>query len=210
MKDADLKRNASGYYDETCYKAITAPPRTGEIWTDRSGKKHWLILKSRNAVCSVLLLNTAETENSIRVMGKVPMYTDPLMVGYAFTDYLTTFVKKVKAEEFINVQRKVGEALGVIDINLVAPVPHDHINALERRNAELLEERDRLLIERNEVQKEAASLRFDLDAKNMADKMVSDSIAEMEQEIFKLKFYKDMYMDLIDKLVSVRGGAVNE
>ena len=63
-----------------------------------------------------------------------------------------------------------------------------------------------MAIERDEARKEAAALRFDLDAKNMADKMVDDSIAEMEQEIYKLKVYKDMYMDLIDKLISARGG----
>lgn len=203
MKDADLKRNASGYYDETCYKAITAPPRTGEIWTNRDGSKCWLILQGRDTVCSTLLLGKEEKENSIQVMARVPMYTDPVMIGYTFTDYLTTFVKKVKAEEFTNIQREVGKALGIIDINLVAPVPHDHINALEEKVIRLTKERD-------EAQKLATAMKFDLDAKNMADQMVHDSITDMEQEITKLNIYKDMYMDLIDKLVSVRGGAVNE
>ena len=203
MKDADLKRNASGYYDETCYKAITAPPRTGEIWTNRDGSKCWLILQGRDTVCSTLLLGKEEKENSIQVMARVPMYTDPVMIGYTFTDYLTTFVKKVKAEEFTNIQREVGKALGIIDINLVAPVPHDHINALEEKVLRLTKERD-------EAQKLATAMKFDLDAKNMADQMVHDSITDMEQEITKLNIYKDMYMDLIDKLVSVRGGAVNE
>jgi hypothetical protein len=81
---------------------------------------------------------------------------------------------------------------------------------LEDRNAELLNERDNLLLENGDLRRENKKITFDLDEKILADKMVSDSIADMEQEIYKLKVYKDMYMDLIDKLVAVRGGTIND
>lgn len=200
MKDADLKRNASGYYDETAYKAITAPPKAGEIWTNKDGKKCWLILRNNGDVCSTLLLGKEERENNIKVMAKVPMYTNPVMIGYTFTVYISTFVKTIPAANMAEVQKAVGEALG---ITAVSAVPHDHINALK-------EEVLRLTKERDEAQKKATELKIDLDASKIADKMVDDTIAEMNQEIYKLKIYKELYMDLIDKLVSVRGGAVND
>ena len=214
MKDAELKRNASGYYDETCYKAITAPPKAGEIWTSQDGRKTWLILQNHGTVCSTLLMGTEERENSIKVMARVPMYTEPMMVGYTFTDYVSTFVETVPTENMAEVRMAVGKAL---DITATAVVPHDHINKLED-DVKALADRlvglqivnDDLKHMNADLEKENEALKFDLDAKNMADKMVADSIAEMEQEIWKLKFYKEMYMDLIDKLVSVRGGAVND
>lgn len=207
MKDADLKRNASGYYDETAYKAITAPPKAGEIWTNQDGRKTWLILQNHGTVCSTLLMGTEERENSIKVMSRVPMYTEPAMVGYTFTDYVSTFVKTIPAANLAEVRKAVGEALG---ITATAAVPHDHINALERRNAELLEERDSLLIERDKAQKKADDLSNELYAKTMKDLMADDITENMRHELTCLAVYKDMYMDLIDKLVSVRGGTVND
>lgn len=203
MNESDLKRNASGYYDEPCYKACTALPKAGEIWADSNGYKHWLVICGRDTVCSTLLLDTKEKENSIMVMGRVPMYTDPIMIGYTFTDKMTQFVKTVKAEEFTKVQRAVGTALGVINMNLVAPVPHDHINALEAKNAEL----------HNTVvslQKRNEKLEATIDQATDDLGNFTDTIEKLEKEIAKLNIYKDMYMGLIDKLVCARGGAVND
>ena len=201
--DSDLKRNASGYIDEPCYKACTALPKPGEIWADSNGHKHWLVMRSRDTVCSTLLLDTKEKENSIMVMGRMPMYTDPIMIGYTFTDKMTQFVKTVKAEEFTKVQREVGRALGVIDLNLVATVPHDHINALEAKNAELHDTVIKLL-EKNKCLNDTVDLATE-DIGNL-----TDNIDDLKKEIAKLNIYKDMYTELIDKLVCARGGAVND
>lgn len=203
MKDAELKRNASGYYDETAYKAITAPPKAGEVWVSQDGRKTWLILQNHGTVCSTLLMGTEERENSIKVMARVPMYTDPTMVGYTFTDYVSTFVKTIPGTNMDEVRLAVGKALGITDINPPYPMVNGHINALEDKVLKLTKERD-------EAQKKADDLSTDLYAKSMAEKMVSDSIADMEQEICTLRVYKDMYMDLIEKLVSVKVGAVND
>jgi hypothetical protein len=74
----------------------------------------------------------------------------------------------------------------------------------------LQDRNNELKLEYAELSNEAQRMKLDLDAKNMADKMVSDSIAEMEQELTRLKIYKELYTELIDKLVSVRGGVVND
>lgn len=200
MKDADLKRNASGYYDETDDKAITAPPNAGEIWANKDGTKCWLILKNNGPACSTLLLGKEEKENSIKVMGRVPMYTNPVMIGYTFTVYISTFVKTIPADKLAEVQKAVGEALG---ITATAAVPHDHINALEAKNAEL---HDTVV----SLQKWNKKLEATIDQATDDVVNFTDTIESLEKEIAKLNIYKDMYMDLIDKLVAVRGGAVND
>lgn len=196
MKDADLKRNASGYYDEPCYKACTALPKPGEIWQHSRSGDYILILAVNDRVCSILKLTDRECTDGIQIVCKVPMFTSPSMVAYVFNESIGDYVKSLKEEEFREIQKAVGKALG---ITATASVPHDHINALEDKVTELHNTLSNVLDEN-------VKLKVDLDAKNVADMMVSDSIADMEQEICKLKVYKDMYMDLIDKLVAVRGG----
>ena len=201
MKDADLKRNASGYYDETCYKAITAPPKAGEIWVSQDGRKTWLILQNHGTVCSTLLMGTEEKENSIKVMARVPMYTEPAMVGYTFTDYVSTFVKTVPAENMAEVRKAVGEALG---ITAMAAVPDDSVRVLKLKVDALTDRVTRLQEEKSELMQENDDLLKEL--KYQTSLTAGSVNAEMSQEITKLNIYKDMYMDLIDKLVAVRGG----
>lgn len=207
MKDADLKRNASGYYDETAYKAITAPPKAGEIWTSSDGRKCWLILQNRGDVCSTLLLGKEEKENSVKVMGKVPMYTNPVMIGYTFTIYITTFVKSIPAANLAEVQKAVGEALG---ITAVAAVPHDHINVLEEKVYNLTQENEGLRESYKEIFNGNEKLLLELKARNMACDALDANCSTMSAELEKALIYKELYMELIDKLVAVRGGAVND
>ena len=212
MKDNDLKRNASGYYDETAYKAITSPPKAGEIWTSADGRKCWLILQNRGDVCSTLLLGKEDKGNSVKIMGKVPMYTDPLMIGYTFTVYIATFVKTIPAANLAEVQKAVGEALGITE---TAAVPHEPINVLEAKVSALSDRVVSLQNENNELKHDNADLRKEneklLNDHNMAVEIANDLHAEsieLSKEIDKLLIYKELYMDLIDKLVAVRGGAV--
>lgn len=214
MKDADLKRNASGYYDETAYKAITAPPKAGEIWTSSDGRKCWLILQNHGTVCSTLLMGTEEKENSIKVMARVPMYTEPAMVGYTFTDFVSTFVKTVPAENMAEVRKAVGEALGITaapenpiaDVNLLK----SDIKALSDIVASLREENDELKHENADLRSDMKIFEEKASALKVEWERDRKDMVLMNQEYIKLQFYKDMYMDLIDKLVAVRGGIVND
>lgn len=201
MKDAELKLNASGYYDETCYKGITAPPQPGEIWSNQDGTRYWLILQTSDKVCSTLQMSHVQNGNTITVLVHEPMYTDPIMVGYTYMDKLGSFVRKLKGNEYAEVQRRVGNALGITS---TAAANNDHINMmLEAKNADL----QNMVADLQNRNKE---LQFDLDAKNMADKMVSDTIADMELEISCLKIYKEMYLTILDKLISAKGGAASD
>lgn len=212
MNDKDLKRNASGYKDETCYKGITAPPKAGEIWVSKDGTKHWLILQNHGNVCSTLLLGTEQKEGSIMVMGRVPMYTTPVMVGYTFTVYVATFVKKIPDEKLEEIRQDVGKALGIVTVT--QDILHSNAQVLGRereqlevKNAELHDTNIQLMKENETLKK-----RYD----DLADQAASDLLCHgniieaQKKEIDRLTVYKEMYMDLIDKLVSVRGGAVDD
>ena len=218
MNEQELKRNGSGYIDEPCFKAVTAPPRPGEVWIHAKSGAQMLVLANVNGICSTLKLTDISGEGTIPVTSKTQMHTKPIMIGYCFDNLLTTFVKSVKDEEMKTVRKGIVRALGLglaaLEDDSPAKEKEALGGALEAQRAEnmyLRVENESLKKQLAEAKKEAEFSKNDLDAKNMADKMVSDSIEAMDQEITRLSIYKDMYMDIIGKLVSMRGGAaVNE
>lgn len=214
MKDAELKLNASGYYDETCYKGITAPPQPGEIWSNQDGTRYWLILQTSDKVCSTLQMSHVQNGNTITVLVHEPMYTDPIMVGYTYMDKLGSFVRKLKGNEYAEVQRRVGNALG---ITAAIENPLEDKNQLIADVKALSEKLVSLQFENNELKHENADLRKEneklLMDHNMAADIANDLHAEsieLSREIDCLKIYKEMYLTILDKLISVKGGAASD
>ena len=118
MKDADLKRNASGYYDETPYKAITAPPLPGEIWTHKAHSDYMLILGSNEKFSSVLKLDEKHREGKIPVQIRAKktcmvMYTDPMKVSYLYHDLLESYKWTMADNDLAEVRKRVAKALGL-------------------------------------------------------------------------------------------------
>lgn len=217
MNDKDLKRNGSGYVDEPCYKAVTAPPRPGEIWIHGKSGAQMLVLANVNGVCSTLRLTDTGGEGAIPVMSRTPMYSKPAMISYCFEDLLTTFVKSVKGDEMKTVRKAVVRALGLNDIANdesayaeEARAMKEELDSLKAGYLDVCHENESLKKNLVDAQKTAADAKSDLEAKNMADKMVADAIAGMQEEITRLTIFKDMYMDIIAKLVALRGGTANE
>lgn len=205
MKDADLKRNASGYYDEPCYKVCTAPPKPGEIWQHSRSGDYILILAVNDRVCSILKLTDRDCTDGIQIVCKVPMFTSPAMVAYVFNESIGEYVKSLKEEEFREIQKAVGKALG---ITATAAVPHGSINTSEERVLELQKLADDLMNKNAELMHEKDDLLKEL--RYQASILASNELAKMTQEMTRLEIYKDMYIELIDKLVAVRGGTVND
>lgn len=112
MKDHGVKKNASGYYDEPCYKAATAGARPGEIWLNRKSNLPSLILANNGALCICLKLYEDYMDGEIRVLARVPMYANPLKVTYARTADLTQYVKSIPEREFKVIHRADVRALG--------------------------------------------------------------------------------------------------
>lgn len=116
MKNDDLKRNASGYIDEPCYQAVTAAPRPGEIYAHIPSGDYMLILATRGNVSACLKLKDKPRDGKIMVLGRVPLYTDPIKVGYCFHDLLGAYVKTVPGKEFEGVKSAVARALGMMEV----------------------------------------------------------------------------------------------
>lgn len=217
-KDNDLRHNASGYVDEPCYKAVTAPPRPGEIWVHAKSGAYMLVLANVNGVCPTLRLSDKADEGTVPVMCRTQMYVKPVMIGYCFENLLTAFVKIVKGNEMEAVRKGVVQALllgkaAQEDEPLATEKEalEGAVEALKEENMRMNAENESLKKQLVEAAKEAELIRNDLKAKGMAGKMVEDAIAGMQEEITRLTIYKDMYMDIIGKLVAMRGGAaVNE
>lgn len=210
MKENDLKRNGSGYIDEPCYKAMTAPPRPGEIWNHSKSGAYMLVLGNVNGVCPTLRLTEQGGEGTIPVMCRTPMYVKPIMIGYCFENLLTEYVKSVKGEEMAAVKKGVVKALSLFETVNDVSAMQEEVESLKAGYLDVCKENERLKKELAQEQKKAADAKYDLEAKNMADKMVVDAIAGMQEEITRLTIFKDMYMDIIAKLVALRGGAANE
>lgn len=217
MNDKDLKRNGSGYVDEPCYKAVTAPPRPGEIWIHGKSGAYMLVLANVNGICPTLRLTDVDGEGTVPVMCKTQMYSKPYMISYCFENLLTEFVKSVKGDEMKKVRKGLIKALGLFDdITQDNPMPdefkamQEELDSLKAGYLDVCKENESLKKDLLKAQKTAEDAKFDLEAKNMADKMVADAIAGMQEEITRLTIFKDMYMDIIAKLVALRGGAVNE
>lgn len=113
MGDFGIKRNASGYYDETPYKAIRKGPQPGEIWTHRSISDYALILARDEKVCAMLKLDDKFREGKICVRARAQMYTDPIKLSYCFHDQLGAYVKTLPEKEFSSVKKIVAQTLGL-------------------------------------------------------------------------------------------------
>ena len=217
MKDKELKLNASGYYDEPCYKAITAPPKPGEIWLHGTSGHFLLVIANQNGVCSTIRLVDQEKEGSNMVTGTVPMYAKPIMLGYCFEHMLQSYVKTVKDEEFEKMKRGSAFALGLQNVKATDMPKEDNerdaqqhtINDLVKANAELLEERDKLLEEIAGYGETIKRQSGDLHAKDIENTNLRTHLAQQSIEAASATIYKEMYMTLLDKVIAARG-CVNE
>jgi len=112
MGEFGVRKNASGYYDDTCYKGITTGPQPGEIYVSARTGDYRLIIANNGALCNCLKLYEGCQEGEIRVLCRVPMYVNPLKVSYAHTPELTQFIKSIPESEFKVIHRAVIRALG--------------------------------------------------------------------------------------------------
>lgn len=112
MRDFGIRKNASGYIDDPCYKAVTAGPQPGEIWVFSKTNGPRLVLSNNGTYCNILKLYEEGKEGEIRVMGRVPMYVNPLKATYARTSDLITYVKSIPDPEFKVIHRACIRALG--------------------------------------------------------------------------------------------------
>lgn len=130
MGDRELTRNASGYYDETAYKAIrevmSMESKVGEIWTlnTKDQERQFLVLADHgNFVTGLPLYDIEREEHDISVLSRIRMYTNSAMISYSFADRLIEFVKRISDDELNSILRIVAESLGINSTHVfMAPV----------------------------------------------------------------------------------------
>ena len=197
--------------DEPCYKAVTAPPRPGEIWLHGKSGAQMLVLANINGVCPTLKLVDVSGEGSIPVTGKTMMYVKPYMIGYCFDNLLTEYVKSVKGEEMAAIRVGMVRSMGLGEIFYTPQEKEamdESLKALED-TLEAKREENVYLRTENKILKTQLEEAGDK-LPDAMEKEYVEVIKRLEQEINRLIVYKDMYMDIIGKLVSAKVGAVNE
>lgn len=127
MTESNFRRNGEGYNDPTPWGAFNEI-HEGEIY-EYNGKEI-LILRSHENFCNVLTLSTEDSGyDTIEVMSRCVMYTDPGMVSYALKKRIGGFVKKLPDDELETVLRKVEAALM---LEIVRVVTKENIVEVEK------------------------------------------------------------------------------
>lgn len=129
LNDIDIKRNGSGYYDPTAYKAIKNMEvinmqkvdfRAGEIWEvsidTNSASFPLLVLACGDGIVTGLRLVKDESQrNDITLhCGKYGlMHTCSKMVQYTFSTNLHDFIRCLRDDELADVREKVAINFGI-------------------------------------------------------------------------------------------------
>lgn len=119
----ELKRNGSGYYDETAYKAMKRVERKekmdikkGEIWevAMNGGNREMLCIKAFEKYAVGLLLSPEETEeNCIMVKSRTKMYADTGRTIYAYNHNIRNYIKTLPEDDIEYVMIEIAKTLGL-------------------------------------------------------------------------------------------------
>ena len=190
----EMMRNGSGYVDMTAYNGMTnANP--GEIWTmlDKDDE-YYLIIAISGKVCTALKLTIRECDGSVPVNCHGPMYTNPAMMCYIFTNKLGGYVKTVPKAEFKTVRMAAANVLGFAMTDGTTEI---------KPNEEWVPK-----AECDNLKKQLEETQVDLCVQKDTNGMLSESITDMELELASCKPYKLMYLELLDKLIAKVGAAL--
>lgn len=115
MEKNEMKRNGSGYYDETPYKAYQGMHKPGEIWVRNTDQRQVLVLAVHHHFCTVLPLSDHQDAygDKIPVNGSCTQYAHPGKVMYMYHDLFGMYVRKMAHKDFLSVLDAVGAALAI-------------------------------------------------------------------------------------------------
>lgn len=184
----EMLRNGSGYVDMTAYEGMTKA-NPGEIWTQADREDdYWLLIAVNGKVATGLKLTNRECDGSIPVICREVMYTNPAMLGYLFFNRLGYYVKSVPKKEFETVQKAVSSALGFTFGG----------------NGEI----DEIIKDSEELKKQLNAAQADLRISETVRQALNESNKMLEDELDSCKPYREMYNELLDKLIAKVGVAL--
>lgn len=191
----EMMRNGSGYIDPTAYQGMTNV-NPGEIWTQIGYEDdYWVILAVNGKIMTALKLAKRDGEGAIAVNCHEPMYTNPAMLCYIFANRLGAYVKTLPKKEFEAVQKAVADALGIT-------------GAVDKEDECLWLENDKLKEEQDILRQKLEEVNFDLKAEKMVTEALNEEADKLMAELAACKPYKDMYHELLDKLIAKVGVAL--
>lgn len=202
MVDFGIKRNGSGYYDETPYKAVMGMPKAGEVWSTTHDKL-FLILKNHGKYCTTLALNETNRDNEcLAVTVEYPLYTNPAMLGYTFNSFFCEFIKRIPDEEYMVIMDEVSARLGVT-IKRTIIAEKDETTQADREAwqdamKQLENECEQLKEERNKIAEVERATRAEM----MVYKERAESIVPVPAPDPAAAMYKQMYYELLDRIIT--------
>lgn len=155
----DLKRNGSGYYDPTAYKAMknlenggACTMKRGEIWEVGFGKETRLmvVVSVQEKFCNTLVLNDERIcEQDIAIKATAMKFTNPAMMSYAYKDRFNRFIRMMRDDELEELLAKVSEKLA-LPVDTELDVFEETILAEKNAEIEALKDHIKVLVEQNE------------------------------------------------------------
>ena len=190
----ELRRNGSGYYDPTAYKALKGiereenkmEVRKGEIWEIEIGNQvRTAVVLATHGSYSIVLTFTDEPRErrTVQINAQGMKYTEPGMISYKFHDNFVKFIRLTKDEEFGNIMVQVAGALGIENEVPFGIVESEEVHRLQ---VELIEAEDKLAI-----------------SEERRDKLqrILNTMDKPEEETIKLKTERDLYKSQYESLL---------
>lgn len=199
MENKTLKTNASGYYDEPCYKACTVGPQPGEIWAHSTSGAYMLVLATANGVHTTVRLNeNPRDDRSIPVMCRAQMYANPSFLGYCFDNALGSFVKVAAKPDFEAVREAVVKLMGY-DVG----EDEESDEEVDEETEEELESTVRCRGREAELEAQLAKVKHELLEACTRNGMLQEELNKVGLEAEKTAFYKQMYNEMLDKVMAL-------
>lgn len=197
--DQELKRNGSGYYDPTAYKALRNIEREvermdckrGEIFeftTSRGDLRKVLIISddarrySRN-LTGILLNEESKGEYGVQILCGCLMYAECDRISHIKADAIGNYIRTATDEEMQNIDETIMDALGL-------KAEHEAAIPDSKLEKELAEARAKIM---------------ELETRQTYSPEQVDAISRQANEAIRLKAERDVYKELYEKLLERMG-----
>jgi len=209
--DYELKRNGSGYYDPTAYKAMTnlikgegtMEMKRGEIfeYNMQNGELKYVLVissderKSDRFLSIIVLSNEPKGRINAPVVCKKQMYADCCMVSYGYSDRFGCYVRTATEREMQEVEAGIMEAL---DIKATASNDafEDTTYCLMRELEGKLEEANRQIVEGHEHVE-----RLLAENERLRNAEPANDPAEVVKLMTERDTYKHLYEQMLERFI---------
>ncbi|MDD3337861.1 MAG: hypothetical protein PHS82_03295 [Lachnospiraceae bacterium] len=194
-KENYIRYNGAGYYDETAYKAMQTMDRggtskmenvnRGEIWEmeTNNGAREVLVVQTYERYATILMLfDTEQNENDVAIKSRGLMHTDCGRISYCFYDRMNEFVRALSSEEMDSVLYQISLTLDLpADVGAEPGEAYTATPPMQENNSEFVAEAS--------------------DDEQEVRQMLMDSALELEGVTRERNVYKDLYEQLLNRIV---------